>query len=53
MLPPPWSNVGFANERGELHPLVQNPFNAGDADASAALYEEHAVLVVPRRTGLS
>jgi uncharacterized protein (TIGR02246 family) len=31
----------------DLHPLVQDAFNAGDADALVALYEPDAVMATP------
>jgi uncharacterized protein (TIGR02246 family) len=32
---------------GDLHQLVQDAFNAGDADALVALYERDAVMATP------
>jgi uncharacterized protein (TIGR02246 family) len=34
-------------DAGELHRLVQEAFNAGDADALVALYEEDAAMATP------
>jgi uncharacterized protein (TIGR02246 family) len=34
-------------EPSELHQLVQDAFNAGDADALVALYEDDAVMATP------
>jgi uncharacterized protein (TIGR02246 family) len=35
---------------GDIHRLVQDAFNAGDADALAALYEPDAIMATPDGT---
>jgi uncharacterized protein (TIGR02246 family) len=40
-------------EPGEIHRLVQDSFNAGDADALAALYETDAIMATPDGTFVS
>jgi uncharacterized protein (TIGR02246 family) len=40
-------------EAGEIHRLVQDAFNAGDADALAALYEADAIMATPEGTFVS
>jgi ketosteroid isomerase-like protein len=35
---------------GDIHRLVEDPFNAGDTDALVALYEEDAAMATPDGT---